>query len=206
MENYIALLLLVAPGFMAYTVGEKLGDNEEMPNNLMLTLRVLVYSVFVLLLNYIVIAALLPLEKVADIQNLFRSASFVVRYILLTLVSSITVGATWGCIRRYFYEIVNLARLRMGRTRLNERTVFNSTFDDGNFHVVKIEKDGKETFGAISSIGDNGKHELKVVDCSEWEANIAENPETYRDIKCVYYDFDKGYKITEFNIEINEDS
>lgn len=202
MENYIALLLLVAPGFMAQRVKEKLNDNRVEKDKFELTIQAMIYSIFVMLLNYMIITYLYGNMGIVEVQRKLATTDFLVRYTLLTIAASITVGIVWNYIEKIYRWCMNKLRGIEKKNPLYDRTVFDSIFADGKEHIVEVQYNGVSAFGNLKRIGDKGSKEVYIKGCYDYDVYRERNPDQLNKIDGVYYDFDAGYSIIEYENDV----
>ena len=197
METYIAILLLIVPGFISIIIFEKLYYPITKKFELELITRSLIFSVFVVLLNYITLILFngLSIEE-NNISNLFSSVKFVILYGLVTITWSVYLGYIWGKLSFILNKITNYHKKLYGKTLLNECCVFDSIFDDGKMHLVKVEHDNKIEIGFQDRFRVE-EDELKEysVTRSKDAMNLIEN----QDIKNTY--INGTYKITDYDID-----
>jgi hypothetical protein len=151
METYIAILLLVIPGFIAEKVFVILNQPSRYISELNATISALIYSVFVLLVNYILIRifGILSTTDFIFIASQFGSINFVITYIGLTIFSSSMVGFLANIFKPSFYKLINWFRIIDRKTALKETTSLLSHLNDGKRHLLRILKNSNTEVGFL---------------------------------------------------------
>lgn len=207
MENYIALLLLVVPGFMAQKIHDRISDDRKEVDKFKLTIISLICSVFILLATYeyLVLFCSLGAFTISDVGERLKSASFLVDYIWVVLFSTIFVSVVREGFKFAYDKAINKVRKSTGKNVTFDRDVFSRLFNDGNSHIVSIHKDEKEIGrGVIKFINDERKYELYL-------ENVEEIGEISRSIECdklkkvmgIYYDIEHNVKIVEYHNDLD---
>jgi hypothetical protein len=202
LENLIALLLLVVPGFISHFIYECLNEDKKIQNEAHSIVVALTYSIFVMLLNYlfIIIFKMAKVNQINNIALLFSSIPFVCKYILITLMSCIIIAYAWNWLfLGYLWVINKLRKIQNKNELLLIDTVFHTVFQDGKQHAVSIEIDkqeyGKGFVGCVSP-ADGRTKELYLVD----QSVITENEELFDIVKGVYIDLESKIRITEYDL------
>ena len=206
MENYIALLLLVAPGFVVTNMCNKLNENRVVSNKFEKTVDSLIASVCVMSLIYVYLSMFHGAG--ADI-NYFRTKfgdlNFVADYICLSIASIfITISAWHGVLKRVYTWAINKIRISENKDGVFNEGVFQKVFSDGDIHVVLIEQDGKEIVkGFVKYVCEEDKKDI-FIDKIELirDTDEEKNFNFLKRIKGVYYDFDTRTKITEYEWDV----
>lgn len=203
MENYIVLLLLIVPGYIAQLVNSVFSDRNNLKSKFEETIDALIFSIFILLGNYIVISLFRKLYSLNELWLKFSTTTFVIKYIFLTVFMSVFIGCIWTIIYpKIEKRIINNIRVKF--LHKNEITFATTTwtlaFDDGKQHAVYIEKDGKEYAKGfikhIRRIGDKTK-EIYL----EGEDIIENNKNLFEEYKGIYLEFNSGIKIREYDLK-----
>lgn len=207
MENYITLLLLIVPGFVAQTIFINLNQSEKKVDNFSLTIQALTYSIFILLFNYIILSILgyINTNDFASINKSFININFIVKYIIITILTSFYIGYCWNMIKPIYFHVINIIRKSESKNKLlNSPSMLLSCLDDGRDHLLSIEKDGKSLDTGFLNRFDNIEGNIKnisLVGQNDIEGlNISSYPikRTYYtdEIKIIEYDIE--YDIEEF--------
>lgn len=171
MEKYIALLLLIAPGFISKHIYEGLSHEKRAKSNLNETVSALIFSIFVILLNYIImqLSRILNNTDFNSIFELFKIPHFVIIYILLTLFNSIYIGILWGIIYPKSFSFINKLRKYLGENELENIPSLLASLNDGKSHVIKIQKEGIPPEAGTISRFDSSDGEIKSLSLSNTE-------------------------------------
>lgn len=217
METYIALLLMIVPGFIAREIYKNLSSEDQKETNLSEIVYSLIFSIFIILLNYIFIKLFGNLKFIGvakntnqntltGITNLFQSISFIIFYIVITIVHSIFIGYMWNIIYPFYLKAINFILENNGGNELTGNSSLLSHLDDGKEHILEITtyKDGKEntkmgfshdieiTDGKLTGISLIKEEKLNEKDLSEYQK------ETYIDFQNLSYKITEFYKESEF--------
>ena len=159
METYIAILLLVVPGFIAINIFEKLNYQKRRRDSFETTTKALIFSVFIIILNYLVFRFFDKSNMSAqNIRMLFTSTDFIIQYAIITILNSILVGYLWSIIGSVFYIIINKLRLLEGQTKINGFSVFESYYENNQEHLLRVEQGRKTRVGFLEKFSfDDGK-------------------------------------------------
>jgi|GEM_PF-1490093 len=208
METYIALLLLIVPGFIAENIFELLNHSKVSKTKLEEIIRALTYSVFILLGNYLVLQEYYIyyhkpiLSSINDLLIKLTYIGFTIKYILLTLMLSIILALLWNWLFPNVIKIVNSIRKKQNKNEVNlSGTIFNRFFNDGQIHAIKIEKDGKsyaQGFIQGQNTSDNKLQEVYLT-----KSNIiTDRPDLINQFNGVYVNFEKDILIKEYDLTL----
>lgn len=144
--TYIAILLLIVPGFIARKVYERLNCESKPNGDFENTIISLIYSVFIIICSYFLLC-LLPFNVTCweDIRLALNNPNYAIAYAIISIFLSIGVALIHNEYRNDAIRWVNNIRKRDAKSELvaNE-TVWNALFNDGDKHTVLIEINGKE--------------------------------------------------------------
>lgn len=201
MGNYIALLLLIVPGFISMDIYEKLNYKTINKDKFEKTIYSLIYSVFITLINYVVLT-IFDGKKLTDIKNIsaqFSSVSFVIVYILNTILISIYIGYIWSLLNPLFNLFINKTRRYYGKNIIpNSPSVFCEHFNDKQSHLIKIESNGEFMGTGFIDEFNIENDILKEITLIEGSA-VPDIVLNTLPVKYTY--FDSKYKIIEYDID-----
>ncbi|MCI2106831.1 MAG: DUF6338 family protein [Intestinimonas sp.] len=199
MEAYIALLLLVAPGFITEEIYALLNKDKKQNSQLKETITALILSMVIMLINFIIIAVSFNTSNISDIKLKFSSVRFLAWYTAVTLLISVILGYAWDRLNPLFFRLVNWIRIHESKNEIIlEESIWNSVFNDGNKHAILIEKDGKKyAAGYIMKISHSANTREMYLEGVDFLEAL---PEYFNEIKGIYIDFDKGLKISEYDL------
>jgi hypothetical protein len=199
LEMYVALLLLVVPGFISHIIYEKLNHDKKVKDQLELTIKVMIYNIFILILNCVFLL-LFGISTIGLMMHRIGSLLFLLGYTVITLFNCVLVGIAWNRFKPKAIDFLNWIRVKEGKNRFTDtETVWANKFNDGKQHGVLIERDGKEVAkGIVASISDSDGESkelyLEMVDFPD------KRPEYFNKRKGVYFDLETNTKITEYDI------
>ncbi len=150
MEQYVAILLLVVPGFIAMTISETFNRQKKKRDTFEITVSSLIYSVFVILFVYIFLLVFTEVSiSDSNIKELFTSPRFVIKYATISILVSVYCGYMWNVIQPAYFFLINALRKMAGKNEIYNGTTFEVIFDDGNPHLIKINQKDIEQIGFI---------------------------------------------------------
>lgn len=198
METYLALLLLIMPGYVAKTVNGHLCDNINTNDKFRLTMEALMYDAIIIPIVY----GLLHLWTV-DIDNVelfFSNMGNTMAYGVCAIGISVMVGILWGWLLPYYQKAVNCIRDRDGGNAITiGKSVYDIYFNDGEVHLVEVYKDEKLLGrGYIYQMYFDNK-EILLEEAEEVFAGLQKlGKKPYGN---VYVDFGNNLTIKEINME-----
>ncbi|MEN6567181.1 MAG: hypothetical protein ABFC57_12875 [Veillonellales bacterium] len=202
MENYFALLILVVPGFIARDIYQKLNYDHKITNSFESTISALIYNIFIGLLNYIVIVVISSLLGIqfSEIKISVENSPFFILYILLTLVDCCIVAIIWDNIHpKYTYKFINWRRAKKSKNKLLPVPVWSASFNDGNPHLISIEREGcGKQVGLLERFTENNGELKDAYIVQEELAQTIIEKKSLR-VKGTY--FTNGLNITEYDID-----
>jgi hypothetical protein len=201
MEQYIALLLMILPGFAAHQIYERMNSGTKAEDTFDKTAISLLYSVGVLGMNYFFIWLLWGLTTISQIMNSFNRIGFILSYILITVASCLIVAVIWNFIYPRIPWVLNLVRRIEKKPDIGEQeTVWDHIFRKTKYHAVSIERDGVEIVNGIISgfsFGHNTNKEFYI----EQVGLIKKRPELFDEVKGVYIDCQNNLIIKEYDLK-----
>lgn len=212
MDNYIALLFLVVPGFISrkiYRQTHNVRDDltqfaETMYCLLNSTIIIIIMCVILTLLSYIN-----PESNLYDITELFNNMKFILMYALFVSVVSILMGlSTYKALRLYNMLINRIRNVDDSNIEISS-TIFDNCFTkqtelqkkhDNINHVVEIYKDDK-LIGRGELIASVEKYkEFQLKPCEEGIEAIIEAKGSKNLYNTIYIDGQTGIVIKEINL------
>jgi hypothetical protein len=199
MEAYIALLLMIVPGFIAETIYRSLNRDIKYDSTLQETVTALMYNMPILAITCLVLIPIYKYKNVADFKAQFNNIDFVLVYIIITLIISIAMGFLWNMFEPKVSNFINSIRKNENKNEIeNSEGVWDIVFNDGKQHAILIEKDGREcTKGFIKKLSQPQNLREMYVENADLMNSCKEY---FSDVKGVYIDFDKNIKITEYDL------
>lgn len=142
MESYIALLLLIVPGFVARKIYKQTNNIREDLGQWEESLYCLFYSL-VLAVVAMALTGALQMNTIPQWEQLFASMAFCIKYAAVVGVGSVILGLlTHPLLTRYIWLINKIRRQQDGYIDIS-KTIFDECFSDGELHIVEVYKDGK---------------------------------------------------------------
>ena len=154
MEELVAILLLVVPGFIANEIYKKLNrsvpDRTEIEN----TAISLAYSVLIMIVDFalLFIFGYISSFDLSAMKTNFSSLSFIVKYISLTAANCFYVSLLLTVFSPLILWFCNIIRKLLGKNCLEDTTSILESLDDGNEHIVRIKKNNEIEFGILDRI------------------------------------------------------
>jgi hypothetical protein len=204
MEAYIAILLLIVPGFIARYFFEKLNDNYTNEDKFQVTISALIYSIFIILINYLIIRLLriIDTNSLEDISENFLSLNFVIFYTLLTLPISLYVGYLWNELFPLFMGLINKIRDIKGKNGCGlDPSVCASYLNDGKDHLVTIKKNGTPIGRGFVDRFSRSNDLIKEISLSNQDTTKTIKEIDDLPIKITCYNFEKDIEIVDHNID-----
>ena len=142
MGTYIALLLLVVPGFIARKIYKQTNNIREDLGQWEESLYCLFYSL-VLAVVAMALTGALQMNTIPQWEQLFTSMAFCIKYTAVVGVGSVVLGLlTRPLLTGYTWIINKLRRKQDGQIAIST-TIFDELFHDGHRHLVEVYKDDK---------------------------------------------------------------
>lgn len=174
MDNYIAILLLVVPGFISRKIYGNLVDLQPAKDNFEETTYSLIFSAFNILGIYIIFYLVswydgdLRFLTKTNIMNSFNNPRFVATYAIMALLSSLLIAFIWKMIHPGYIYFINYFRKKSRKNELSASdSVFHDSFNDDETHWVEICKDDKVLIRGVILRMDRENGEYYLLDAEE---------------------------------------
>ena len=221
MEDYIALLLLVVPGFIARKVYKQTNDVHETTDQFTETLYCLLNSMAI----FIIIFARIGILSFTDVwaKNLFdlkvlsetfETMSFVLEYSLAALIVSIILGLITGWLLDIYTKFINIIRRKKDMSDIAiSHMVFDDIFNSPEYefidpygnrikHLVAIYKEDKLIArGNLEKSAGLG-HEIYLTDCEAAFKKIEETFGGFPRFRGTYINGQTGILIKEYDVSV----
>lgn len=203
--NYLAILLLIAPGFVCRSIYSRLNfGGKRDKEGLEFIISSLLYGVWIYSLNYIILKNIFHynLRSFDDLRLLFNKIDFVIKFSGLTVISCLVIAVIWSLLYPNISIIpVNAIRLITGKFPITKNTnVWDAVFQEKRqHHAVIIEKDGKEIGkGFIKNIswGINERREIYL----DRKNIIDARPDLFDKFNGTYIDLENNLVIKEYDL------
>lgn len=202
MQQYLAMILIIAPGFLVRTIHEDLTWDRVVKSDFEKTIISLIYSIPIFAINFLILWCY-KIKTINELIEKFNSVSFIFKYAILTIVSSLVFIGVWSIIYpNIAFKIVNLIRDKRNLNIIDERpTAWDAFINDGQkFKAVRIVKSGKEIGkGFVSKWNFKDGNEKEI--CLEKEKVFDLFPNAFDEVESTYYNFDKDLIISKYNLE-----
>lgn len=199
MENFVALLLMVMPGFFVRKVKEEVRSVKEIKSDTEKTIISLVYSVPVLILNLIILVYIFKHSELGELFLLFKSLRFVLKYAVLTLFTTTIISLILIFVEyKVKLKIINWIRKKLGESeKTNSLTPWEDFFKEKGETPVKILKGERiSAQGFVKHWDLDGTRDKDIV--LEYVEIMTENPQCFTRIKRQYIDYKNDLVIQEY--------
>lgn len=186
LSSYIAIMLLIMPGFISHNIVTFLGSNVASQDKFGTTVISLSYSVFIMMIDY----GILWLNGITPNVSMLNDPINVVIFTAITLFVSIVVRITWAAVIR---RIVcwGLNQIRCGwlqKSKMDDMTTMDAVFNCENFSpIVKVIKGDKSYFGVMTDVGTKDDPSI-YVERSDYYTNKKKNRPDDLMVSGVYFD------------------
>lgn len=199
MENFIALLLMVIPGFFVRKIKKEVISVKEIKSDAEKTIVSLIYSVPVLILNLIVLVYVFRYTELEQLFLLFKSLKFVLKYTLLTIFTTGIVSLSVIFIEyKTKINIINWLRSKVGESeKTNSLNPWEDFFKENKEIPVKVLKNDKVIAqGFVKHWDLDGKSERDLVLIHV--DDMIKYSDCFKEIKREYVDYKNDLVIQEY--------
>lgn len=204
MEDYILILLLVAPGFLVRAIISDISSKGNSTSEFDKTVTSLLYSLPINIINLTILRYVYNYKTIIEIYNKFSQIQFLLKYALMTVIVSIIFAVLIEFINKYVLIYgINLIRRLLG----NEEKSLNYCgwdeffqFQDEEFKAIKIIKeDGNVMEGFVRNSTYSNDDDKEII------LNYGDIIEQYREcfdlIEKEYYNANLNLRIQEYNLD-----
>lgn len=208
MENQLAILLLIVPGYIARKIYKHTNDVRDDLNTFEETLYCLMFSgaIALIALMFMLISihginfdySTLQIKNLREYAN---SIEYIAKYICLVIIMAIVLGLITFQLNTWYTYLVNKVRSPKKTPVVLNQSIFDAYFNDGQYqHFVEIYKDDKFLCrGRLNSNVEKYK-ELGIEPCEEGIIEVMDALEMeYPRYKKIYYDGPSGILIKEYD-------
>lgn len=172
-EKFIVYILLLLPGFIALKTANALGHHTYNRGNLD---NILSYMIFGIVSDTIILSLMSPASTWQELAEQSIYLSFVLKYLLLSLVISIFIGAAWSIfINKWLLQLSNRANVQAGKNEYFMGTLLQKLFDDGKRHFLIIQKNGQDVgigFFYGLAVNQQGQTEIALTEYPEYRIEL----------------------------------
>jgi hypothetical protein len=205
LEYYIALLLMIVPGFITRNIFSTLNTKSRAAFEIDNIIISLIYSLFVTILNVICLLPRYGIDSIETLYILFGSFRFILKYVAITLVNSLSLAYLWTIIwsisKSPLLAVINYIRKQLGKNNVDSSSSFLDSLSDGYQHVLKIDSNGKTDYGFLEKIerNDDGKvNGLILIKGAELKSKVEKVGEANIPAKYTYRSINSDFIVTEF--------
>ncbi len=204
MEEYIFILLLIAPGFIARAIKGKINSLGESKSDFEKTVISLIYSLPINIMNILILKVIFHYNKLNEIYEKMNEIKFLIKYCSLTIITTIIFSILIEVInKKYTLNIINSVREKiLKNSRVNKNyCCWDTFFEFGKekYKAIKVIKNNEiilEGFVKNSTFNNDDDKEI-IVDYPEV---IDANRECFNLIKQEYYNAILDIKIQEYDL------
>lgn len=217
MEQIISLILFVFPGvFINLLYKQYLPKSKQEPSDYEKAVIAFIYSFMVLVLNIVVMKFIFKkeIETLDQLLGYFKNTSFLLKYVFLTIFTSMLFAIVWHYIFKYLilwaYNFYRKLRGLPKETRFSSvwDEIFENPDNDMTDAYVVIEKDGDIISQGIIDLYspiDSKDKEIKLI-CTdsfkkylENDKLLTEDEKIFNEIDYEYYNIETGVLIKFYN-------
>lgn len=211
MDKYIALLLLVMPGFVARKIYKQTSNIREDLNTFEETMYCLLDSALIILVLFRGLAAY-GVVSLDALLSYFDDMRFIAAYGFVALAAAFVFGLLTGWLREKYNWCINKIRAKKGMAQLvisqdvlDEFLLadgMNTNIADGTImpRLIEIYKDGKFLASGWLQLGNMKRREFLLDDCSEGINGYFEKNKKMPPVKGCYVDGRLGLTIKEYDL------
>ncbi|ACD21775.1 hypothetical protein FDE76_01460 [Clostridium botulinum] len=199
MEKFIAMLLMIIPGFFVRKIKEEVKDIKEIKSDTEKTVISLIYSIPVLILNLIVLVFLFKFSGIDQLVLMFEDLQFIIEYALLSIISTAIISAIMIVIEsKYKLNFFNWIRRKMDEPeKTSSITPWQDFFkSDGEMPIKIIKGEKIVAQGFVKHWDLDGKSEKDIV--LEYADQMIENTQCFTRIRKQYIDYKNDLTILEY--------
>lgn len=210
MDNYIAMLLLVMPGFVARKVYKQTNDIREDLSTFEETMYCLFNSALIILGLLVGLEYMNGTSYIA-VRDLFEDISFIIAYGATAFGAAVILGLLTGCFLRFYNGVINLIRRKrhLAAIGISEDVLDAFLTADGMKtksadgieldRLIEISKDGETIARGALKMGNMKHREFYLEDC-EAELKGSEGKVEMPPITKIYVDGRQGLVIREYDL------
>ena len=166
MENYIALLLFVMPGYLARLTYGHVEDRILEKDKFHIVMESLLYNMAIIPTVYVIL--LYMGSGIEDPYIFFSTPINIARYAVCAIITAMLAGITWKYLKPQYVKAINYIRKTSNQNAVNlDKSVFDIIFNDGDVHWVEIHRDGELLARGILGSMFAARGELHIVDAED---------------------------------------
>ena len=212
MDKYVAVVLLLAPGFVASSVAFLLHAFPDKGTEVRNIMRYFTYSLFALFATAVgglVLGFYASTDTFAVICGRFTEVGYSLKYMTMLIVVSVMTGAAWPLVgKRVFLCLANKVNGWLDQNYVfPDGRLIDDMLDDGNHHFIVVEKGGKTVaIGLYNGLSEPAADamELSVTAYPQYreafeEAQASDKDSPLKDLKYVYIQPEHDIVIREYD-------
>ncbi len=196
METYIALFLLIMPGYLAKIVNGHLCDNIDTSDKFRLTMEAMLYDSAIMPIVYVLLH--FWTSEIDNVKLFFSNMGNTMVYGTCAIIISILVGIAWKWLLLAYQLVVNFIRGDDGNEITIGKSIYDINFNDGKVHLVEVYKEGNLICrGYLSKMYFDNK-EILLEDAEEVFDEMEKcGKKSYKNF---YVDFDNALTVKEIDM------
>lgn len=199
MEKFIAMLLMIIPGFFVRKIKEEIKAIKEVKSDTEKTIISLIYSLPVLTLNLIALVFIFKFSSIDQLILMFKDLQFILEYVLLSIVSTATISSIIIILEsKYKLFFLNWIRKKIDEPeKTSSITPWQDFFKSNGEMPIKIIKGDKVLAqGFVKHWDLDGKSEKDIV--LVHVEDMIKNAECFTEIRREYVDYKNDLVIQEY--------
>ncbi len=204
MKDFILILLLVSPGFLARAITANLSSKGETKSEFDKTVTSLIYSLPINVINLLILKLLFGYSTIGQIYNKFNEIQFTLKYILLTIIITIVLSVVLEFLNgTVILLFINIIRNLLGHEK---RSINYCGWDEffefdkqQKFKAIKIFKGETEILkGFVRNSTFSNEDDKEVI--TEYPDLFIRHKECFNLIKQEYYNPKLDLRIQEYDL------
>lgn len=142
MEDYIAIIIFLLPGFIVAKVHELLGNKRKYKSDIKTVTEIIGYDILIFTIQ-IIILRIFGYKNINDVVIKISEFKFLLKLTLSLACISLLLGAVVAFLRpQYTGILINILRKKIKKPPVNDSQVWDTIINKGPC-FMKIEKDGQ---------------------------------------------------------------
>lgn len=209
MEKYIAIMALIAPGFLVRKINEAFISKNKSSSDLEKTIISLLYGVPILLINIFFLKLYYKLNTISDILNCMGNIDFICKYTVITIVNTLIISIISIVLNKHsVIFIINKIRKIFEQPLVSvnqspwEEFFCNLGKEDYNM-PIEIIKNGKSIGkGFVTNWDLDGRLDKDIILDNSDGFDKAADAGFIREVKRIYYDTKNNILIKEYIFDL----
>lgn len=205
MKEYIAIILMILPGFLVRKIKEIFRPTYEIKSELEKTIISLVYSLPILFINLVFLLIFKYTYSIAELIKMFDDVFFIILYFIITFISTSIVTISIICIKpEKKMNIINKIREVNGEPKItNSTSPWEDFLKNGEEKPVEVLRDNKVIAkGFVKHWDLDGRQDKDIV--LVHTQDMIDNSECFTEIKGEYIDLKNNIVIREYYFDTSK--